>query len=154
MDTIKKFQVAATSTFIIGFGAFLYYDHSVNEPKAAAAQHELEKEFAAIRPFDRAIESGFQSTHKSNLALVGDGYSTPASFDEIRLYYIHELERLEWRAQGDKAVKDWGRDLGGKTTTFCKGPNKASLEYYGDASNYRGHYRLELSWGIGPKCSA
>jgi len=39
-------------------------------------------------------------------------------------------------------------DLGGRTTEYCKGDYRASLQYPGQSAKYGWVFALDLSWGL------
>jgi hypothetical protein len=45
-------------------------------------------------------------------------------------------------------LTDWGKDLGGREVTYCKGPLAASVQYGGEKSHYGWTYALDLTWGL------
>jgi len=90
----------------------------------------------------------FNKSHKPRQALVGSKYSTNLNYAEIRKYYDKELENHGWHFINEKAVRDWGRDFGGKIAHYRKGNYTASLQYAGNPKEYGWAYSLDLTWGL------
>ncbi|MBN3786750.1 hypothetical protein [Burkholderia sp. Ac-20353] len=140
----------ASAVFLSAFIAFAIYDHRVNTPKAASAQNILEREFQAIKPLPGATVVSFYADHKTSQALTGSMYSTTATYAEIRQYYDGELARLGWKFQTEEPVRDWWRDLGGRTAHYRKNGYSANLQYAGEKADAGWVYTLDLSWGLEP----
>ena len=148
-NILKQVWKVAGLIFILLFVTFFLYDYFVNEPKAALVQQELEQEFNAVKPLPQAVACDYHASHKTRQSLVGSSYSTNLTFSEIRAYYDAELTKQGWRFQREKALWDWGRDLGEKSVHYCKGNFTASLEYAGENAGAGWNYALEISWGLG-----
>lgn len=71
----------------------------------------------------------------------------PLSYPEIRSFYDQEFARNAWRFIRQEPVRDWGRDFGGVTATYCKGSYRASVQYAGAKAEYGWDYSIDLSWG-------
>ena len=134
--------------FFVAFGVFWIYDIRVNGPKAAIVQADLEKEFRAIRPFPDAIAIRFHSSHKTRHALTSDTYQTSSKYAELRDFYDEELAKHGWSFYEEEQLKDWGRDLGGKSARYCKGAYRAALQYAGEGAGYGWDFAFSVSWGL------
>jgi hypothetical protein len=134
--------------FVVAFAAFWSYDFRVNEPKAALVQTNLENEFRAIRPLPAATALNYHASHKTQQALVSDTYRTSLAYEDIRKFYDAELAKNGWSFYMEEQMKDWGRDLGGKTARYCKEQYRADLQYGGEKSNYGWDYAFSVSWGL------
>jgi len=109
---------------------------------------KLEKEFSYIQALPDAKTINLNKSHKPRQALVGSKYSTNLDYAEIRKYYDKELENQGWHFINEKAVRDWGRDFGGKIAHYRKGDYTASLQYAGNPKEYRWAYSLDLTWKL------
>jgi hypothetical protein len=134
--------------FLVAFEVFWIYQFRVNEPKAAIVEADLEKEFRAIRPLPEAIAIGFNVSHKTNQALASDTYRTSLKYAEIRDFYDQELAKHGWTLYEEEQMKDWGKDLGGKSARYCKGTYRADLQYAGEGASYGWDYAFSVSWGL------
>ena len=110
----------------------------------------MRTEFSKIRPLPNAslvdTTDNF-SPWNSHKVLVGATYTTAVPFAEIQAFYSRELALQGRRLDEDRALTDWGKDLGGRDITYCKGDLAASLQYAGAKSNYGWTYALDLTWG-------
>jgi hypothetical protein len=131
---------------VVGFIIFIVYDSVVSEPKAKLAQEQLELEIKSIQPLRGATRYYYQATHKTSHALVISSYRIDLSYSQIRAYYDAALARHGWIFYEENAIRDWGRDFGGKAARYCKGEYRASLEY-ADKQAER-IYVLAISWGM------
>lgn len=135
-------------TFVVGFIAFVAYDYLVNAPRARLAENDLKREFQSIVSLPGAVVRNHHSLHRSQQASVGGTYATSVSYVEIRKYYDEELARRGWTFHREREIRDWGRNLGGRTVEYCKGEYRASLQYAGERADYGWVFALDLSWGL------
>lgn len=130
------------------FGAFLGYQFIVELPKAEKAQAQLEIEFKTIAPLPNATLVKYSASHKTSQALVDATYLTDINPDDIFKHYDEELKQHGWMLQGTKAVKDWDRDLGGKSADYCKGDYGVELFYAGQKAHYGWTYAFSMDWHL------
>jgi hypothetical protein len=126
-------------------------DRMLNGRRGENHHQQLRTEFSQIRPLPNASLVGATdnfSPWNSHKALVGAKYATSIPFTEIQAFYSRELDLRGWRIADDRALTDWGKDLGGRAITYCKGELAASLEYVGAKPHYTWTYALDLSWGL------
>ncbi len=133
---------------IIIFAAFLSNEFFVQLPKAKQAQVQLEKEFILISPLPNASVVNHSASHKTSQALVETTYSTVIAPVDIFNHYDEKLKQHGWKPYGTSVLTDWGRDLGGKSTGYCKGNYSAQLQYAGEQANYGWTYAFSMSWGL------
>ena len=133
---------------ILIFVFFLGYQFIIELPKAKQAQAQLEIEFSTIAPPPNARVVEHSASHKTSQALVDTSYLTDINPDKIFKYYDEQLKQHGWQPQGTKGVKDWGRDLGGKSADYCKGDYGAELQYAGEKANYGWTYAFSIDWGL------
>ncbi len=129
--------------------AFLGYEFIIQLPKAQQTQAQLEIEYKAIPPLPNASLVSYDVSHKTSQALVDGTYLTDASFSDILNYYDMQLKQQGWQYHSTTDLKDWGRDLGGKSVEYCKGDYVATLQYAGQLANYGWTYAFDVSWGLG-----
>lgn len=134
--------------WVVGFAGFFAYDALVNAPKAQAHLGQLEQEAEQIPAPSWARELSRSAGNKTGFALLDRTYIARASYAEIRAFYDNALARSEWRFGSERAVRDWGRDLGGRTGCYQKGDLIADVQYAGEAAHYGWTYSLALSWGL------
>ncbi len=132
----------------VAFEVFWIYEFRANEPNAAIVQADLEREFRAIRPLPDAIAIRSHVSHKTSQALASDTYRTNLKYSQIRDFYDQELTKNGWTLYEEKDMKDWGRDLGGKSARYCKGTYRAALQYAGERADYGWDYAFSVSWGL------
>lgn len=142
--SLKVVGLAALSLLV----AVTACDFLADPSKGESAQTELEREFKAITPPPGATPRDYHASHKSRQALVGSGYSSDLPFEGIRKYYDEELAKNGWKFHDEYALRDRGRDFGGRTVEYCKGEYRASLVYAGERANYGWVYAIDLSWGL------
>jgi hypothetical protein len=144
------------SLVVVGLGIFfilILYSQIVNRPNADESLKSLEKEFAVIAPISSATRLRYESSHKVSLGSVSADYKTNQSYAQIRAHYGDELKKNGWTFVGEKPVKIWWHDYGGKEAFYCKGRYTATLQYAGQSEEEFGWtYNFNLSWGLGDEC--
>jgi len=133
--------------FVMGFLAFLAWNNYVRAPKAKAVEPLLVAGFRLVKRLPQSIPIGYQIFSRGGSASADETYKTKLTYQEIRSHYDRELTRNGWVFQKEKKLLDWGKDYGGMTLTYCKGPYQARLDYSGHHSNYEPYFDLSMSWG-------
>ena len=136
----------AAAALVLGVGGSFLYDVLVVEPLAVPHQRQLENEFRIIVPLPDAEGKPMTTMHGPRKALVSAHYRTGRPEAEIRSYYDHELAQHGWVPLEVRSLRDWGRDLGGWTASWCKGAYTADLQYAGAEAHYGWAFALGLSW--------
>jgi hypothetical protein len=136
--------VVLPAGLVFGFMGLMNIVKVEADPRAAQIQKELEQEFKAIPALPNARSAGYQSSHR----LVSGKYLTGAPYPQIRAFYEDALTSHGWTLYEEREVNRWWRDLGGKSTQYCKGEYRAHLQYAGEQANYGWDFAFELSWGL------
>ena len=80
-------------------------------------------------------------------ATISVVYRSSAPFESIREYYHRQLVSRGWSLLGETAVRDWGRDFGGRLVRYCKSGMQAHLQFAGAiAAEYRWDFAFGMSW--------
>jgi len=122
-------------------------DRVLNGKRGESYHQQLVSEFSAIRPLPNALVLDTQdnfSPWNSHKALVGAKCRTSTPYSDIREFYNTKLQSHGWRFVGEQPLKDWGKDVGGREVTYCKGPLAASVRYGGEK------IALQVDLCIGP----
>lgn len=134
--------------FAFGAVAFMTVETVRNGPGAARIRDELEGEFKAITAPSPAKSTYYNASHKSSNVLVSSHYQSTLAYSEIRSHYDLQLAKHGWTLYKEESLQDWGRDFGGKSTHYCKGAYRASLQYAGPAAGYGWDFAFAVSWGL------
>ena len=124
----------------------------------AGKREEMKREFATIPVLPGATAVSTSDSWKPGLnrkdgqALVGANYSSRAPYSEIRAHYDSALRERGWRGICEESVKDWGKDLGGRSREYRKGDLRAALQFAGDRAEYGWTYAFDLTWGLRAGC--
>lgn len=133
---------------VLGLLALTLWYQFIYATKGDRIEKILQGEFGLIRRLPQAFPVSYHTSGGSSAALVSESYKTDLSYSEIRTYYDHELARNGWAFKREEKIKDWGRDLGGKSAVYCKGTYRASLQYAGTDAHYGWDFAFSLSWGL------
>ncbi len=127
------------------FVVFLGYEFISQMPEAKQAQAQINTEFTAIEPLQNANVVDYQESHGTK-AFTSSTYITNANSDEIFKHYDKQLQQRGWQSYGIKGLTSWGKDLGGQAAIYCKGNEKAEIQYAGQGANYGWTYAFSISW--------
>jgi hypothetical protein len=141
---LNKIAVAA---IVLPAASFLAYDYTINGPRAAVKQAELEKEISQVAVPPGAILTASRSSHKDEAALVTRTYKSKLTYQQLRAHYDAALSRNGWQFKSENKIFDWGRDIGWQAANYCKGAFEASLGFGIDPEHIRSYsFSLALAW--------
>jgi hypothetical protein len=120
----------------VAVAAGFLYSLVINPPKIARVQKVLEGEYSKITPPPESERLDFRSRASDVMAFVETTYKSPLSSAQIREHYGRKLLRNGWVLHSDKKLLDWNRDFGGRSITYCKGQDEASVDYAGPNAHY------------------
>jgi hypothetical protein len=143
VDRGKPWCGAVILLWAIGFPV---YQYTINGPKAAVRQAELEREMSRLTTLAGASLVRSTAFHKPESALVSNDYRSNLRYPKIRAYYDRELSRFGWTFVHEEKLFDWGSDLGGMSARYCKGAYEAALQFAGADARYGWDYAFSLQW--------
>jgi hypothetical protein len=132
------------------FAALVVTYEIANRPEAQRQQRLLEEELRKVSAPPQSKPLSYYAKHKGRTALVAQSYRAALDYLEIRSFYDRELGRNGWQFLSERSNRDWGRDFGGMTANYCKGPFRASVQYAGSKAQYDWDYTVDLSWDLDP----
>lgn len=83
---------------------------------------------------------------KGIVASICKYYKSEASYTDVQKFYVKELTALGWQYDGDRELKDWGTDLGGRQIEFRDKEYQFHIQYAGDKAGYAWNYATTVSW--------
>ena len=92
------------------------------------------------------VETQQTRTSKQSVASISKYYRTDAPYEDVRAFYIKELRDVGWLLKGERSVKDWERDLGGRELRFEMGDYYVTVFYFGERSDTDSKYAIGVSW--------
>ena len=121
---------------------------NAQQDASAPAPLDLEREFADVEPPSGSGGGTPTIRRTERTLLVTARYRYPRDFALVRAHYDHELTSKGWQFVGERVVRDWWRDLGGRVIVYCKQGNAASVTYAGAQANYGWTYVFDVSRGF------
>jgi hypothetical protein len=149
---LKLEGTKATVAAILGLGFCFFLAVSTvwqfrHIPPSQAA---VEKELNEILPPSGATVTQHNVSNKWTQGVIGNYYRSDLIYDQIRVHYDAELVRHGWKFKEQKALTNWGKDLGESQTIYCRGNHAADIYFTGNRQNELGfRYALDISWGLG-----
>lgn len=107
---------------------------------------ELENLQQSIPVFQSFVETSVHKTSKANLAGITTTYKSDAAYDDVKQFYLTALPQQDWEYMGERAIRNWGKDFGGRTLGFRRGEYTISIFYSGDDPEFSSHYAIEMGW--------
>jgi hypothetical protein len=87
------------------------------------------------------------STSKSMLASVGRHYKSTARYDEVKNFYLTQLQNDVWKLKEDRELVS---SSGARVLTFSKEQYSIAIEYSGDkAVDPDWNYAINVTWNSG-----
>jgi hypothetical protein len=142
--------VVATAWVVAIVGVARLVRHSYVDTQDNMRQ--MRREFALLKPPAGAIMVRPDDGWKLGQGLVGASYRTTSTYDEIRKHYDETAARHGWTVSCEAPLRDWGRDFGGRTRDYRKGPFRGSLQYAGTKADYGWVYAFDVTWGLRSRC--
>ena len=132
----------------MAFLGFIAYQHYIYGPISEKIKEQLEIEYRQIEQLPAATLRSYSAHSRPESVLVNGSYNTEQPYYEIKKYYDTELKNKGWTFTKEEEVRNWGKDLGGKTLEYCKGKYSASIQYSGADAGYDLTYSFTMSWGF------
>lgn len=97
------------------------------------------------------LYSGMQEVNNSTAsgfgkAYISKGFRSQANYDDVKRFYLERLNQDGWQLAGERQVKDWERDLGGRELKFRRVDYEATIEYAGERAKYAWDYCIGIGW--------
>ncbi|HEX5734531.1 MAG TPA: hypothetical protein VF131_16980 [Blastocatellia bacterium] len=141
-----KVRLIVATLMIVGVLAAEHITKQNSPNKDDTKLKEVEHLFTNIPVYPGAQEVHASWSSKERLAGVIKTYKTEAGFNELKQYYTETLPRLGWHFDGEKEIKDWWRDLGGRELIFQAGEYYVHIQYAGDKADYAWNYAVSVGW--------
>jgi len=140
--------------FALLFASAAVFDYTVNLPIASAERPRLATEFGAIAQPELTQRVSYMETTKPNLVLVdGTYHAAAATWADLRAHFDRVLGAGGWLFLGERGLKEWGQDYGGRVACYGKGQDRAQVFFPGRVdAGYT--YSLSIAWEIArrPAC--
>jgi hypothetical protein len=140
--------------FVLLFVSAAVFDYTVNLPVASAERPRIATEFGAIAQPELTRRVSYQEITKSNSVIVDGTYqAAAATWADLRSHFDRVLGADGWSFLGDKGVKEWDQDYGGREACYGKGQDRAHVFFPGRV-NAGYTYSFSIAWEIGrrPPC--
>ena len=123
---------------------YFWKRHSAN--KDDAKLEDVRRLYAALPlyPGFKEVNSSYES--KVTLVHLDKTFVSDAPYDQVKSFYIDKLSKAGWRRTGERKMKDWWRDFGGRELTFRKGEYSIVIEYSGERTDTDWTYAVSLDW--------
>ena len=109
----------------------------------------LQRQFKSLKAPAEARLIYRDERPKLGRVFLGAYYTSGMSFDQVRNFYLPQLQRNGWELMRTAGVTEEPRRL-----TLCKGDYQANLEDAGERQNIGWTYALSMSWGSERQCAA
>ena len=141
---MKKWKTYALVLLILICFA-VWIEFRLNTPKLLEMTEDVKAEFNTIQQMPESEIIKFKATRKTDNAYVDAYFKVDASYEDIKNYYMNELEKIGWTYESENIVKEWGKETNGRTLDFSKNPYKLEIFYVGDMdSSYA--YGISISF--------
>src|SRR6185503_185485 len=105
---------------------------------------DLEQLQQTLPVFPLLVEISVHRDSKATLAGINRLYRSDARYVDVRQFYVNELTKTGWEYSGERSIKDWGTDFGGRELVFRRNEYKFSVTYAGEKANYGWDYAIDI----------
>jgi len=147
MKRLKLTLAIVISAALLSFAVFFTYN-LVQGTNGKRMLPSLKQELSAVAIPDSDRVFKEYELYKSTHALVGRALWSEARWDDLRQFYIAQLQTLGWKHVASSNLKEWRKDVGSKAETFKKGNYTAELYYRGPSSRNDWTYTLDISRNV------
>ncbi|MFO1468399.1 MAG: hypothetical protein U1F35_18475 [Steroidobacteraceae bacterium] len=139
-----------TITFALA-GAFILaiFWPLLHPPDTTVHRAVLKRQFQLLKAPSESRLIYLDEKPKLGRVLIGAYYQSSMSYDQLKHYYVPQLQRHGWALREDAGEADADRRI-----TLCKGDYQADLEHAAERRNIGWSYSLTLSWGAQKRCPA
>jgi hypothetical protein len=91
-----------------------------------------------MQEVDTSTGSGFGK------AFISRTFRCKTSYEVVKGFYLERLGEDGWQFAGERQLKDWGRDVGGRELKFRRGEYEATIDYAGEKADYGWDYGIGI----------
>ena len=146
-DHMRTFAASTLTTFVLAVAVFCV-GRGPNSDGSKLT--ELERLQTLLPMFPSLVEIDRHTMSKATLANITKCYRSDAVYEEVKRFYVDELNKAGWKCNGERSVKDWDKDLGGRELIFV---NEAfgigyyiAIYYVGEKANDPCTYGITVGW--------
>jgi hypothetical protein len=92
------------------------------------------------------VETQESRVSKGRVSSIHKYYRSDVGYEEVKRFYVSELTDSGWLLAGERFVKDWGRDLGGRELRFERDGYYVVIFYFGERSDTDSKYSVAVGW--------
>lgn len=145
-DKFRSNILKLISVIALCFLIFLIYQILIIQPKTKTIESQLQGEYSSIHQLPKATEINHSLIIRTGIVTIQGNFLTDLNFEEIRNYYMTELQKQGWVFQNELKLTSWGNDYGGKELVFKKNIYLLKLDYLARDPNYNFSYSIVLTW--------
>jgi hypothetical protein len=94
--------------------------------------------YPQMQEVDTSTGSGFGK------AFISRTFRCKTSYEVVKGFYLERLGEDGWQFAGERQLKDWGRDVGGRELKFRRGEYEATIDYAGEKADYGWDYGIGI----------
>lgn len=143
-DIIKRWKIYSVGVLIF-VGLIVWIEFQLNSTEISEMLNEVRVEFNTIQHMPGSEITKYNTTRKTDNAYVYANFMVDAAYNQIKNYYINELNKKGWTFENENIVKEWGKDVGDKALSFTKGSYGLEL-FYNGVPNSSYVYAISISF--------
>jgi hypothetical protein len=116
-------------------------------PKEDREKLEETKRIWAAFPLHPAMQE-LHSNVQSGLgkAYISKTFRCDEKYEIVRSFYMERLTQNGWKANSEKQLSDWGKDVGGIELEFQKAEFQINIQFAGERADYGWDYGITIGW--------
>jgi len=130
---------------IITIGALIWWLVESDSPNMKEKLEEAKVEYNSLEIMPDSIQVYFDASNKASSVLVDGYYDIDAEYQQIKEYYIAELQNNGWKLDDEQVSNELGKGNYNELS-FHKGEYNLYLDFYDRVS--QGYtYDIAITWG-------
>lgn len=111
-----------------------------------ARLEEINRIWSAFPLYTGMVEANNSTASGFGKAFVSKSFRCKASYEDVKRFYVERLSQDRWQLAGERQLKDWNRDLGGRELKFRRGDYVVTIEYAGEKADHGWDYGIGIGW--------
>jgi hypothetical protein len=107
---------------------------------------EVKRIWTTIPLYPGMVEVDNSQTSGFGKAYISRGFRCKASYEDVKRFYLERLQQHGWNFVGERHLKDWEQDLGGRELKFRREGYEVTIEYAGERADSGWNYGIGIGW--------
>ena len=107
---------------------------------------EVKRIWTAFPIYPGMVEVNSSTASGFGKAYISKSFQCNASYEDVKRFYVERMSQAGWKLSGERHLKDWEVDVGGRELQFRKDSYQVTLDYAGERADYGWNYAIGIGW--------